>query len=173
LGVGYLQRYYDKPFTEFDLNINYVKVKINHKLRKLGNISFQINRGRAMSQSHFLPDRPSSFNRSYESLEWYCPIKVQKGIPFLNEIGISVRQDNRVYAAEDPNDPLHSGRNHVDSKYDLWLKKNLTEHMQVTLSGRYRTRETESAYNWVSDLKSFNQWQFWCKMELDLVYDRY
>ena len=63
--------------------------------------------------------------------------------------------------------------NHVDSKYDLWLKKNLTEHMKVILSGRYRTRETESVYNWVSDLKSFHQLQFWCKMELDLVYDRY
>ena len=87
LGVGYLQRYYDKPFTEFDLNINYVKVKLNQKLRKLGNISFQVNRGRATSQSHFLPDRPSSFNRSYETMEWYLPIKIQKGIPFLNEIG--------------------------------------------------------------------------------------
>ena len=65
LGIGYLQRYYDKPFTEFDLNINYLKVKINHKIRKLGNISLQVNRGRALSQSHFLPDRPSSFNRSY------------------------------------------------------------------------------------------------------------
>ena len=166
LGVGYLQRYYDKPFTEFDLNINYVKVKLNHRIMKLGNISFQVNRGSATSQSHFLPARPSSFNRSYESLEWYFPIKVQKGIPFLNEIGISVRQENRVY-------PLHSGRNHVDSKYDLWLKKNLTESMKVTLSGRYRQRTTESAYDWVTHLKSFNQLQFWCKMELDLVYDRY
>ena len=45
--------------------------------------------------------------------------------------------------------------------------------MKVTLSGRYRTRATESSYNWVTDLKSFNQLQFWCKMEMDLVYDRY
>jgi hypothetical protein len=173
LGIGYLQRYYDKPFTEFDLNIHYMKVKLNHRIMKLGSISFQVNRGSAVSKSHFLPDRPSSFNRSYESLEWYCPIKVQKGMPFFSEIGISIRQENRVYAAEDPNDPLHSGRNHMDSKYDLWLKKNLTDNMTVTLSGRYRIRETESAYNWVTDLKSFNQLQFWCKMEMDLIYDRY
>jgi len=148
-------------------------VKLNHKLRKLGNISFQVNRGRATSQSHFLPDRPSSFNRSYETMEWYLPIKAQKRIPFLNEIGVSARVETRVYDAEDPDDPLHAGRNHIDSKYDLWLKKNITEHMKVTLSGRYRTRVTESSYNWVTDLKSFNLLQFWCKMELDLVYDRY
>lgn len=29
LGTGYLQRYYDKPFTEFDLDILYIKGKLN------------------------------------------------------------------------------------------------------------------------------------------------
>jgi hypothetical protein len=45
--------------------------------------------------------------------------------------------------------------------------------LNITLSGRYRTRETESAFNWVTDLKSFNQLQFWCKIEWDMIYDRY
>ena len=173
IGVGYLQRYYENPFNEFDLDIIYIRGKINKKIKKLGSASFQVERGSASSQSHFLPDRPSSFNRSYETMEWYLPIKIKKGLPLLNELGLSLRQENRIYAAEDPNDPLHAGRNHLDSKIDLWIKKKMSESLNITLTGRYRQRETESSYNWVTDLKSFNQLQFWCKMEWDLVYDRY
>ena len=172
-GGGYLQRYYDKPFYEFDLNILYLKIKLNKRIRKIGIVSIQVDRGRAISQSHFLPNRPSSFNRSYETIEWYIPIKIQKKIYGLNEVGFSIRQESRSYDAEDPNDPLHAGRNHLDTKYDVWIEKNLTETLNVTVSGRYRTRRTESAYDWVTDLKSFKQLQFWCKIEWDLIYDRY
>jgi hypothetical protein len=172
-GVGYLQRYYDKPFIEFDLDIIYLSGKFNKKIKQFGIVSFQFDRGRAISQSHYLPERPSSFNRSYETMEWYLPIKLQKRIPFFKEIGISMRQETRVYEAEDPNDPLHAGRNHIDSKVDVWVKKKLNDALNITLSGRYRTRETESAFNWVTDLKSFNQLQFWCKIEWDMIYDRY
>ncbi|MED5317262.1 MAG: hypothetical protein VX744_05865, partial [Candidatus Neomarinimicrobiota bacterium] len=73
----------------------------------------------------------------------------------------------------DPDDPLHSGRNHLDTKYDLWLKKIITETVNVTLTGRYRTRVTDSGYEWVEDLKSFQLLQMWCKIEWDLIYDRY
>jgi len=173
LSAGYLQRYYDQPFTEFNLDIKFGRWKINKKIKKFGTVAIQYEFGRAQNQSHFLPDRPSSFNRSYDTGEWYIPIKIQKGIPFLNELGVSLRSETRVYEAEDPDDPLHAGRNHVDSKYDIWVKKNLSETLTVTVSGRYRTRKTESIYDWVTDLKSFYQLQFWCKMEWDLIYDRY
>ena len=173
LSVGYLQRYYNKPFVEFDLNIIYARAKLNKKIKKWGSIAFQIERGRAFSEAHFLPDRPSSFNRSYETMEWYLPVKIQKRIPFLNEIGFSLRNERRFYAVEDPSDPLHTGRNHNDSKIDLWMKKNISETVNVTLTGRYRERNTESSYDWVTDLKSFKQMQFWCKIEWDFIYDRY
>ncbi len=173
IGGGYLQRYYAKPFTEFDLDIKYIKGKFNYKIRKFGTLGLQINRGRALSDSHHLPDRPSSFNRSYQTTEWYIPIKINKGIPFLTEIGFSTRIENRQYDTEDPNDPLHAGRSHLDSKYDVWIKKGLSESMSVAISSRYRMRSTNSDYDWVDDLKSFKQLQYWLKIEWDLVYDRY
>ena len=173
MGIGYLQRYYDQPFSEFDLDIIYMKGKINYKIQNVGNLAFQINRGSANSKSHLSIKRPSSFNRSYESIEWYMPFKIQRDIPFLDEIGLSVREEYRKYKAEDPDDPLHAGRDHIDSKYDLWVKKNLSESVAITISGRYRNRSTSSAYEWVNDLKSFKQIQYWCKLEWDMIYDRY
>ena len=91
----------------------------------------------------------------------------------ISEIGVSLRTEYRVYDAEDVNDPLHSGRSHMDSKYDIWLKKKLTEDIGITLTSRYRARTTDSSYNWVNDLKSFKQLQFWFNIEWDLIYDKY
>jgi len=172
LGAGFLQRYYEKPFSEFDLDIVYLKGKLNYKIKKVGSISVQINRGSALSESHF-DSRPSSFNRSYETMEWYVPFKMTKNVPWFKEIGFSAREETRIYEAEDPNDPLHAGRSHTDSKYDVWLKKNLVESVDVIFTTRYRVRTTNSAYDWVTDLKSFKQIQCWLKIEWDLHYDRY
>ena len=60
------------------MDIFYYKAKLNYKIKKTGTISLQLNYGRAVNESHFLPERPSSFNRSYETVEWYAPIKVNK-----------------------------------------------------------------------------------------------
>ena len=172
-GGGYLQRYYSKPFIEFDLDIVYYKAKLNYKIKKIGTVALQVNRGHAVNESHFLPDRPSSFNRSYDTVEWYAPIKINKIIPFFSVIGIATRIEKRIYDAEDPNDPLHAGRSHLDSKYDFWLEKSISDIVNITLSTRYRTRQTDSEYDWVKDLKSFDQLQFWCTIEWDMIYDNY
>ncbi len=172
-GPGYLQRYYLNPFTEFDLDILYMKVKLNYKINRIGLISFQINQGRANNKSYLLPERPSSFNRSYRTIEMYLPLKIKSGIRWAKEYGFSYRSEKRIYDAEDSNDILHSGRSHLDSKYDFWIKNNISENISIKLSSRYRIRDTDSAYNWVKDLKSFKQLQYWINIEWDLFYDRY
>ena len=79
----------------------------------------------------------------------------------------------RVYDAEDPNDVLHAGRSHVDRKLGLWIKKGIGEDLSLKLSTRLRSRETDSQYRWVRNLKSFHQLQFWLNIEWDLLYDKY
>ena len=173
LGSGYLQRYYGKPFTEFDLDILYLKGKLNYKIKRLGSASIQILKGRAISDSGELPKRPSSFDRSYSNTELYVPLKLSIPNHFFNEYGLSMRRDKRKYDAEDQDDVLHAGRSHTDQKYDLWIRKNIKEHIRLKLSGRYRLRDTNSAYDWVKDLKTFKQLQCSVSLEWDFVYDRY
>ena len=171
--IGYLQRYYKIPFTEFDLDILYFKSKISRKINKIGSISLQIENGVAKSESHQRQFRPSSFNRSYETVEWFLPLTIRQKNKFFNEFGISIRQEKRKYVAEEFNDPLHSGRDHLDTKYDFWFKKKINEMISTTVSNRFRTRKTNSKYDWVSDLKSFDQFQVWIKIEWEFVYDQY
>tara|TARA_B100000131_G_scaffold176256_1_gene170192 strand:- start:596 stop:1579 length:984 start_codon:yes stop_codon:yes gene_type:complete len=173
ISSGYLQRYYARPFTEFDLDIIYFKGKINYRLKNFGSFSIQVNRGYADNIS-FTPNlRPSSFDRSYHTTEWFLPLKINKKLNFIKEIGVSARLEIREYEAEDSEDPLHSGRSHLDSKYDLWIKKRINEDFNFTLSSRFRTRVTDSEYAWVDDLKSFKQLQFWFTIEWGFIYDKY
>jgi len=173
IGFGYLQRYYDRPFTEFDLDIYYFHFRINKKINKSINISFQIEPFQAndfFNEKNYLP---SNFDRSYESLEWYIPVNIKLNKLLVNKTGLSLKREYRFYEAEDPNDPLHSGRGHVDSKLEFWLKKRFYDTISITFSTRYRTRKTQSAYDWVQKLKSFEQIQIWFKIDWDLVYDSY
>ena len=45
--------------------------------------------------------------------------------------------------------------------------------MDITLSSRFRARNTDSSYEWVKDLKSFKQIQLWCKIKWAFTYDKY
>ena len=173
IGVGFLQRYYTKPFTEFDLDIIYYKARLNFKLKRFGTLGFQVNQGRAENESHLGTRRPSSFDRSYDTQEFFIPLTIKYGLPFIQSFGLAYRSEKRVYDAEDPNDVLHAGRSHNDKKFSLWFRKNIGEDVSIKISSRLRSRETDSGYEWVSDLKSFNQLQFWINIEWDLVYDQY
>ena len=173
VGSGYLQRYYSKPFTEFDLDIFYIRGKINYRLKNIGSIALQVDGGRASNISYVPELRPSSFDRSYHTLEWYLPFRINKNLNFFNEIGISARLESRQYDAESTDDPLHAGRSHLDSKYDFWIKKSISDNLRLTISSRFRTRVTDSEFAWVNNLKSFKQIQFWFNIEWDTIYDKY
>ena len=172
-GFGYLQRYYDNPFTEFDLDIYYTRIRLNKRIKKFGTVSLQLDRISADNISFNKTAVLSNFDRSYEGLEWYLPIKIDKNLSYFDQMGLSLRQEIRVYEAEALDDALHSGRDHKDIKIDLWINKKIGDELEVTFSSRFRQRDTESSYDWVSDLKSFNQMQIWCKIKWAITYDNY
>jgi hypothetical protein len=173
VGIGFLQRYYDNPFTEFDLEIYYARLRINKKIKKYGTISFQIDRSIADNVTYTKTGISSDFDRSYESIEWYMPIKINSPISIVENFGFSLRQELRYYNAEAANDVLHAGRDHVDNKFDIWVNKSLNEDIDIALSARFRSRKTDSSYSWVRDLKSFKQIQLWCKIKWGFSYDNY
>ena len=173
IGTGYLQRYYDNTFTEFDLDIYYARLRLNKRIKKFGTVSLQVDRVSAENVTYNKTAVSSNFDRSYDAIEWYIPIKMDRSLSYFNQAGLSFRQEIRVYEAEALDDALHSGRNHKDLKIDLWLNKKISDRLEITLSSRFRKRDTESSYDWVKDLKSFKQMQLWCKIKWAFTYDNY
>ncbi len=171
--VSYTQRYFDKPFTEFDLDIVTTALKISKKFRGFGTIAFEGKFGVAENITFGKTAKASDLDRSYKHFEWYIPVSYSQGIDVLDEVGISLRLDIRLYGAETMGDPLHSGRSHEEVKWDIWGEKELSENLTLKGSLRYRKRSTDSRFDWVSKLKTFDQVQAWVILEWDMIYDRY
>ena len=76
--AGYLQRYYNNPFTEFDLDIYYGRIKVNHSIRKFGTIGLQFEQGRALNTTFGETAVASDFDRSYSYYQFYIPMAKTK-----------------------------------------------------------------------------------------------
>ena len=173
LQLSYNQRYYDKPFTEFDLDILSSYFKISRKIDDFGTIAIAFKYGEATNTTFGNTAKASYLDRSYNNFEWYIPLTYNTKTRLINKIGISIRRDFRNYIAESAGDPLHSGRNHKDSKFNFWAERKINESFLIKTSLRYRNRKTESQFNWVSELKTFHQWQAWISIEWKMIFDRY
>tara|TARA_X000000368_G_scaffold414527_2_gene404558 strand:- start:264 stop:1304 length:1041 start_codon:yes stop_codon:yes gene_type:complete len=171
--LSYTQRYFDKPFTEFDLDILYSSFKISRKLTDAVTIATAFKYGDANNITYGKTAKASVLDRSYKNFEWYMPFTYNKDFGIFNKVGFSIRQDFRSYVAEAVGDPLHNGRNHIDSKINFWGEYRFNEKILVKTSLRYRNRKTESQFDWVSELKTFHQWQAWVSIEWKMLYDRY
>ncbi len=171
--VGLLQRYYSKPFPEFDLNISYVGGRVNFRLPYRGGLGLESEIGGAKNIGLNSTARASHLDRGYRYWEIYVPLKFAVEWKGLEEIGTAYRGEFRYYRAETFDDPLHSGRNHLDTKFDIWARQRMGSHITVQLTLRWRQRTTFSTYSWVEDLKSFHQIQAWLQLNWEGVYDRY
>ncbi len=168
-----LKRYYNGEFAEFDLDIYGSRLGLNFEVFERLNTSVDILYSFADNFTYGETARASSFDRSYTSIEWYLPVSYSLKHDIFSELGMAVRQEHRMYAAESLDDPLHSGRDHIDRKFDIWIQTKLSDQVNAKLQSRFRTRTTHSEYEWVEDLKSFKQVQVWMTFSRRLVYDRY
>ena len=171
--VSYTQRYFDKPFTEFDLDIVTTSLKVSKKFRGFGTIAIEGKYGIADNITFGETAKASDLERSYKHFEWFVPVSYNQDFFGFDNVGISMRRDIRIYGAETLADPLHSGRSHEEVKWDVWGEKNLSENLTLKGSLRYRIRTTNSQFEWVSELKTFDQVQAWVILEWDMIYDRY
>lgn len=171
--IGFLQRYYNSTFSEFDLDIWSATIKSYLIPLNRHQVSLEFTYGQAKNITFGQSARSSDFDRSYSYLEWYIPVRRTFKRAWLSEIGAGYRQEDRFYQAESWDDPLHSGRNHRDRKVDFWLNRDLGKSMEISAQVRYRVRDTNSNFEWVHDLKSFNQLQVWMTLSRSIDYDRY
>jgi hypothetical protein len=171
--ISYTQRYYDRSFTEFDSDIITTTLKVSNRFRDFGTISVEGIYGIADNITFEKVAKSSNLDRSYKHMELYLPITYDQGILGLKEVGFSLRADFRQYGVEDISDPLHSGRSHRETKFDIWGEKNLKENLMISCTIRFRNRYTDSLHDWVSELKSFDQLQAWISIEWKMLYDRY
>ena len=98
-------------------------------------------------------------DRSY--IEYLYGFSAKKNINsnMIKQIGLSSVIKNRIYETESAADVLHNGREHIEYNMMLWLKKEISNAVDISVKFKYRARDVSSEYEWVQDLKEFNKFE--------------
>lgn len=165
-----INQYFKPSFTEFDTEIATGYLRFSAKPIKRLRTSVWLERGRGDNSTYDNGLATSGFNRSYRFDRVGIKTAWRFNKPSI-KIELSVDSEIRYYVAENSNDPLHSGRSHQDYRYKLLFQKEFIDGLAVVVDVRYRKRITDSEFNWVTELKSFQKTEFWLTFSYDLVWD--
>ena len=146
----YQTQFYNKYFTEFDLELHGLKLKYIKQLKnnKSNIFSFRFNYAKNLTLNDFTLST-SYMDRGYSE---YLFSLVEKD----KLKGMSVDLVLRTYSSSIIEDQLHLDRRHIDVQSSFWNsykffgKKN-------KLIFKYRKRVTYSPYSWVKNIKSFDK----------------
>ena len=93
-------------------------------------------------------------DRSYKQYQY--KFGYDRQLRYNSSIGVISNIYNRIYISNIYNDTLHRTREHLDINLSLWYKFYISElknKIQLTI----RARDTDSKFDWVEDLKSFDR----------------
>ena len=170
--LGNTKHFFNPNFTEFDLDISELTWNYHYK-KKMNALSLMISNKKANNTSYNNGLTSTSFNRSYNQNEIKISIKTQLD-DFFKSFDLGFQVINREYLSESDLDPLHLGRSHSEYYFFISVMKELRYDMNIELKYNFRYRKTNSSFDWVESLKSFQDNQVLVKftydMDIDLFY---
>ena len=152
MSVSYLYetQFYNKYFTEFDLEINGFKIKYSNDTNLL---NYVISIKYIDAQNITLNDIILSTidtDRGYRENSLNLILK-------FRESGFSKAINYRSFSSNILDDNLHFERFHTDTQYTFWHSFYLLG-IKNKMIFKIRERNTLSNYNWVQDLKTFDKY---------------
>ena len=146
--------YYNKHFTEFDLDIKGYKIVWKGKIKnnKYG-MSLMSNDADNIT---FLDGNISTIQMDRSYTERGCKITFDKKFKKFS-VELSADNKKRNYSSSLVGDELHYRRNHKDETISVSLKFKINDlNQKIKISSR--KRETESPESWVESLKTFERY---------------
>jgi hypothetical protein len=157
--LAYNTQYYDSSFTEFDLNIIAIGIKLSSKDYK--NYPVQINFIQSFANNVTFQNglhTTRDMNRGYS--QRFFSFKLSKNnmaLTIIQELGVLFSNTYRKYSSEIESDVLHYNRNQNESKINVWIGGALNHSTGLRLDLINRSRDTFSVEKWVEELKSFKK----------------
>jgi len=170
--IGNTKHFFNPNFTEFDIDISELILSYYYKYKN-NTISLMLASKEANNTSYDNGLNSTSFDRSYNQNDFKISIKKEIN-KFLKSFSLGFQVLNRDYLSESELDPLHSGRSHSEYYFFISALKELRYDMHIELKYNFRYRKTDSTFEWVESLKSFQDNQILVKftydMDVDLFY---
>ncbi len=166
---------YNSHFTEFDTRILQMEAKYYFRLLRYSNsIWYSFSDGDNIT--HDSNYYSTSINRSYgeHNLGLSLKKKIRK-TDLIDNFGLSFMFENRYYRSKDEDaltfnsweSSLHNGRKHNEFNFSFWIDKKINNKLNNQIKIKYRGRNIESDYYWVSDYKEFNKYEIIYKISLN------
>ncbi len=167
-----VREYFNPNFTEYDTRILRGGLKLSTDLISNIRLSGLYSAGNAVNTTFDTGYASTAKDRSFELDQWELSAN-WKTPAVVSEFQVSVRSEHRRYLTDDPNDPLHSGREHLDMRYEVKLSKMLSRELKMQVLWTSRHRKTTSVHTWVEDYKSYSQNQVWLKFSYSFYADMF
>ena len=173
---------YNANFTEFDTQIFRLETRYYLRVLNFSNsIWYSFSDGNNISyESNY---HSTSIDRSYGEHNVGLSLKQRvRSIDLIDNFGLSFMIENRYYKSKDEDilifgsweDELHNGREHNEFNFSLWIDKKINNKLNNQIKIKYRDRNIESDYYWISDYKEFNKYEIIYKIsfssDLNLLY---
>ena len=160
------QELYQAPFARYDLEMleASLKLHVGHWQQVPFQIEYQY--GQATNANEL-----DTKNRSYRYLNVRPSLSVT--LPGQYRLRIAGRYDQRSYASEAFDDPLHAGRYQEEFRLDISLIPHLNGPLVIEPLIGYRERRVASQLATVSALKSFTRYWFGIRVGYKSVIDMY
>ena len=176
---------YNSHFTEYDTRISLIELRHYFKLLKFSNnVWYSYSNGNNISydSGYF----STSVDRSYYEHNIGLSGKIKgKDIIKSNSIhyfGFSLILKNRIYKSETEIEDVidswqyesHNGREHIETNISFWIDAKINNQITNQIKFKYRIRDVESDYTWITDYKNFNKYEIIYKIsinsDLNLLY---
>ena len=148
----YETQFYNKYFTEFDLELNGMKIKYSNSDKKN---KHYISIANITADNLTLNDNTLStsyMDRGYK--EYRITIYFEQNLSYDQRIGFLLTSNNREYSSTIIEDQLHNNRRHMDQQ--IAIEYSFFPHdIRNKIIFKSRIRDTFSPHEWVQDLKSF------------------
>ncbi len=170
LELGDTREYYNSNFTEYDTKLLRRGLKMSTDIFPRFRLSGTYIAGQGSNITFGSGYISTAKDRSFDHEMWGFSVKWYPE-NLISEVWLSQKTEHRRYLTDDPNDPLHAGREHFDSQLTVGITEDISSELRLQLRWTYRHRTTVSDFQWVEDLKSFSQNQIWLKFSYSFYAD--
>ena len=172
----YTKEYYNRHFTEFDLNKYMIQVDFNQRLRKKHRIKLSFSHGNADNISYGSTMSSAAFNRSYVfdkvRGEFVYNLRKQKKI---DKIGVTIQFEQRYYDLLSDHYSFDNWKYYLDGRTKVWIVWGHIDNMGIKTWYQYRWRNADSQlygdFDWIEDIKSYGKHEIWLEFSYEFISD--
>ena len=152
ISISYLYetQFYNQYFTEFDLEINGVKIKYSTNMDL-----FRYSISLKSINAENITSNDVMVSTSFAD-RGYLENSISLSLKYEN-LGFLLAFNKRAFSSNIIEDHLHYNRTHTDTQYTIWRSFKLFG-IKNKIFLKNRIRNTSSNYNWVEDLKTFDKY---------------